>query len=884
MKIKRLNLIKLLTIFSTSVLVILAGMTGVVIAQDEPVIEEIVIRGVRGSLSKAMSIKRNSDGIKEALVAEDIANFPDLNIGEALQRLTGITVERPDGGSQTTAQGEGAAINMRGLGPSFTRVEINGMTATNAGQERGFGFNLLASELFSTALVSKSLSSQDNEGGLAGTVQLTTYRPLDYSERIVRVSPKLTYGELTEEVNTGVSLLYADQYNDGRGGLSIGLSWSDTDRREDIADVSNWDLLRDSMRGNFNLLTPEEQADIQGLLIPRDPRIIVNNRNHERLNLTATLQFEPNDKLLITIDNIWAKIEHTGEQARNDFPIEGFPGTFVPLDLQREGNRFISGTFPEESHFMRVLAYDYGNESELQQHVLSAEWQATDSLLIRPHAGYSKSVEDWYRWNSFDIRSPMTAIFYRSEGDFTTFEPVIGDPSDTSLYTKISRIRDRPDRADDEEFSLKLDNTWITGLDMIESVDFGVRWAERSKEFKAYDGRANLSGVNVNPAEFLRSDSFDVDRAPGALPDRILSVNFDELMAAVAPNGFDIPELMQARYDVEEETLAFYAQAKFDFEAISGNVGLRYVSTDQESKGFQRVTPEGGGTELLPASFSNDYNEFLPSVNLRWDISDDWILRFSYYRSLTRPALSDIQPARNFDAFDGGSGTAGNPELDPFTADNFDFGVEWYFAEDALISATYFRKDLNGLVERTVEEVVVTDPFTDQSLRINLRRPVNGQDAEIDGFELSLQTPFFFLPEPFSNAGVVLNYTGTDSKATFIDTADIRRTQLPGLSDSTYNVIVYYDSGKWNARAAYNWRSDYLLAVSGSGGQPLNRDDYGQLDFSGTLNIMDNLSVTLDIINLLDDQVISFSSNDEELVKGVIETGRQFILGLNYQF
>lgn len=884
MKFERLNLVKLLTIFSTLVLLVLYGTTRIVIAQDDPVIEEIVIKGVRGSLSKAISIKRNSDGIKEALVAEDIANFPDLNIGEALQRLTGITVERPDGGSQTTAQGEGAAINMRGLGPSFTRVEINGMTATNTGQERGFGFNLLASELFSAALVSKSLSSQDNEGGLAGTVQLTTYKPLDFSERIIRVSPQLTYGELTEEVNGRGSLLYADQYNDGRAGLSIGISWSDTDRREDIADVSNWDYLRDSMRGNFNLLTPEEQADIQDLLIPRDPRIIVNDRDHERFNITGTLQFEPSDKLLITIDNIWAKIEHTGQQARNDFPIEGFPGTFVPDDLQREGHRFISGTFPEESHFMRVLGYDYGNESELQQHVLSAEWQVTEGLLIRPHAGYSKSVEDWYRWNSFDIRSPMTAIFYRSDGDFTTFEPAIGDPSDTSLYTRISRIRDRPDYAEDEEFSLKLDNSWTTGLDMIGSVDFGIRWAERSKKFKAFDGRANLSGINVNPAGFLRSDSFNVDRAPDALPDRILSVNFGELMSAVAPNGFDIPERMEARYDVEEETLALYAQADFDFDAISGNVGLRYVSTDQKSKGFQRVTPEGGRTELLPASFSNDYDEFLPSVNLRWDISDDWVLRFSYYRSLTRPALSDIQPARNFDAFDGGSGTAGNPELNPFTANNFDFGIEWYFAEDALLSATYFRKDLNGLVERTIEEVIVTDPFTDQQLRINLRRPVNGEDAEIDGFELSLQTPFFFLPEPFSNAGVVLNYTGTDSKATFIDTADIRRTQLPGLSDSTYNVILYYDSERWNARAAYNWRSDYLLAVSGSGGQPLNRDDYGQLDFSGTLNIMDNLNVTLDIINLLDDQVISFSSNDDELVKGVIETGRQFILGLNYQF
>ena len=878
---------KALFILATSILIghpLAWSSEGESQSEADTVLEEVVVYGVRSSLSKALDIKRGSDGIKEALVAEDIANFPDLNMGEALQRLTGITVERPDGGSQTTAQGEGAAINMRGLGPSFTRVEINGMTATNTGQERGFGFNLLASELFSTAVVSKSLSARDNEGGLAGTVQLATYKPFDYSSRIVRVSPQLNYGELSGKTDARASMLYADRNGDGTVGLSVGFAWSDTNRREDIADVSNWDFLRDSMRGNFALLSAAEQAEIQDLLIPRDPRIIVNDRKHERFNLTATLQFKPSDSVLVTLDNIWAKIDHTGEQARNDFPIEGFPGTFVPADLQRSGHRFISGTFPEASHFMRVLGYDYGNESELQQHALSVDWQATERLLVRPHVGYSKSVEDWYQWNSFDIRSPMTEIFYRSEGDFTTFQPAIGDPSDTSLYTRISRIRNRPDRADDEEISFKVDNTWTVGTPAITSVDFGVRWAQREKAYRSYDGRANLSGVTANPAQFLRGDSFDVDRAPEALPDRILSVDFDGLMGAVAPNGFEIPERQEARYDVKEKALAFYAQANFDFEAISGNVGLRYVSTDQSSSGFQRVTPVGGPTELLPATFSNEYDELLPSANLRWDVHEDWVLRFSYYRSLTRPALSDIQPARNFDAFDGGNGTAGNPGLNPFTSDSFDVGVEWYFAEDALLSATYFRKNLNGLVERTIEQVVVEDPFTGQQLRINLSRPVNGEDAEVDGFELSFQSPFSFLPAPFNNAGIVLNYTATDSKATFIDTADIRRTQLPGLSDSTYNAILYYDTEKWNVRAAYNWRSDYLLAVSGSGGQPLNRDDYGQLDLSATVNFRENLSLSLDVINLLDDQVISFSSNDPELVKGVIETGQQFVLGLNYQF
>ena len=847
---------------------------------DVNVLDVIVVKGVRGALQESLAIKRDNKEFVDALVAEDFAEFPDSNLGEALQRIPGVTVDRNDGGSRTNAVGEGSTINLRGLGPNFTRTEINGFTASNPGQDRGFGFNVLSSDLFAAAEVRKSLNASDNEGGLAGTVNLKTYRPFDFDERVFSLSARGTYNGLADEVSPAGTAIFVDQFAGGRFGIAAGVTFNRTDPEENIADVSNWDFLRDSLRGNFDLLSPQEQEAIEDVVIPRDPRIIVNTRDQERLNATLTLQARPVENFTITFDNIYAHVDHTGRQIRNDYPIEGFPATFVPADLVTDGDAFVSGTFPAESHFARIIDYDYDVQTELYQGIISAEWRASDRLAVSAGAGYSVAEEDFRRWNSFDIRSGPTDIFYEVVGDFTTFDVAVGDPQDPGAYTVLSRIRDRPDFDQDEELSARVDFVWTPGIRFIDSIEFGARWAEREKKFRSFDGRADLDGSLTDLAPFLTVFDFDVNGAPAEYPTSIIGVeDFVSLQDAADPDGFDVPEREEARYDVTEETIAGYALANFDFGRLSGNVGVRVVTTDQRSVGFQVA-----GGDLQPASFDNDYTFALPSLNAKWDITDDLVGRFAVYRSLTRPELTDIQPARNFDTFDGGNGTSGNPELDPFTATNIDVGLEWYFGEGALFSVSYFRKDLNGLIERVVEEETVTDNVTGESFTVNLSRPINGEDAKVNGVEIGLQTPFFFLPAPFDNAGFLANATFTDSEATFIDDTDIRSSSLPGLSDSSYNIILYYDASPVAVRLAYNWRSDHLLSVSGSGGNPVSRDDYGQLDFASSYDLNDRLSFTFDVLNLTNEQIRSFSFERTELAKGLIQTGRRYTFGLNYRF
>lgn len=841
--------------------------------QEEESIEEIVVTGsIRGSLAGALDMKRGSEEFVDGLVAEEFAKFPDNNLGEALQRIPGIVVDRNDGGSQTNAIGEGNTINVRGLGSNFTRTEINGVTATNPGQQRGFGFNVLASELFQSVLVQKSLNASDNEGGLAGTVTLNTYRPLSINERVIVLTPKTTYSDLAGETSPAGTLIYADKTDDNRLGVAFVLNHTTTAPQENSVNVANWDFLRDSMRANFGALTPAEQSQYANTKIPRDPRILVNKRDHTRANIALTLEAQVNDRFTIAFDNLYADLDHSGQQTRNDFPIEGFPATFLPRDLEANGDQFISGTFPAASHFMRILDYEYDVQSSLYQGILSATWDVNDNLTVAPRLGYS-TAEEHFEWNDFDVRSGSTDIFYRFDGQFVTWDPAIGNPADPSLYSRLARVRNRPDTDQDDEFSFDLDFDWAMGNGPWTSMEFGLRMSNRDKVFRDFDGRAALDGSLTDLSPYITVNDFKFNGATAGVPTHYLALDFDGIRQAAAPNGFNVATRPLSNYDISEDTVAAYVMGNFDFERIGGNIGVRFVNTDQSSVGSQRV-----GGVISPANFESDYSFVLPSMNLKWDVNDDLVGRLAVYRSLTRALLTDIAPGRTLENFDGGNGTAGNPDLDPFTATNVDIGLEWYFAEEAAFTAAFFRKGLNGLIERIVDEVQVVDPGSGQTITINLSHPVNGDSAEVTGFEFGVQSPFSAAAGPLSNAGFVLNATLTDSKAEFTNTADLRSSRLPGLSEESFNAIVYYDAEEFSARLAYNWRSEFLQSVSGSGGNPISRDDYGQLDFSSTWSINDQLDMNFDVLNVTNEQLEVFTFLDERFRAGTSDTGRRYLL------
>lgn len=852
----------------------------VAIAQDNGVADGsgdgnvIVVSGIRQSLGEAIDIKAQSTEFVDALVAEDIAEFPDANLAEALQRIPGITVDRSEGPDQSNAIGEAGTINLRGLGPNFTRAEINGMTATTAGQQRGFGFNILASEVFAAAVVKKSLTAKDNEGGLAGSVNLRTYRPFDQSGRLASVSVRGNYIEESNSFTPAATLVFSDKFAGDTFGIAAAVNFDRTKPRDLSVDALNFDYLRDRTGADPSV------GDIQ---YPRGPRIIENDRKQNRLTATLTFQAQAADNLLLTFDNLYGSVDHTGVQNRQGLSFLSGSSS-VPTDIVAEDDVLLSATFDTGRPTSSLINYEYDIQSRIYQGIITAEWQATDSLTITPSFGYSTAKEDFRKWDQIILLSPEAPVELGTIGDFTYFLTEAGEIDDPSIYTNLFAVRNRPDKDKDTESSARLDAQWESAGGPISSLEAGVRWGREKKTFDAYDGRGTISTSITDFSPYIVSNHFDFDGAPSQIPTNILGFDYAALRAASGTDNIVADRLDEASYEVIEESLAGYAMANFDFDRLTGNLGVRLVNTKQSSIGVQRVVASDGSFELLPADFKNEYFYALPSFNARFEAADNLVARFAIYRSLTRPDLTDIQPSRRIPNFEGGNGTSGNPELDPFTATNIDLGLEWYFAEDALVNVAVFRKTLNGLVERVTEEVQVTDPVSGQTFNVFLSRPINGESARVEGLEVGLQTPFSFLPGLLQHTGMVVNATFTDSKATFIDEGDLRNTTLPGLSKKSFNLIGYYDDGRFSARAAYNWRGDYLLQVSGSGGQPVSRDAYGQLDLSFGFNASDNLSFHLDVLNVTDEQIKSYSSLSERFPKALLQSGRRVTVGASYRF
>jgi len=259
--------------------------------------DQIVVTGYRGSLNAALDIKRDSVTPVDAILAEDVADFPDLNLAEAIQRIPGVSIDR-DGG-------EGRTITVRGLNPDFTRVRINGMEtlSTTGGTDssggtnrgRGFDFNIFASELFQSIRVSKAPTPDQEEGSLGAIVDLQTGKPLSYGELVIAGNVQGQWNDMAKKVNPRFSGLISDVFADGTIGVLVSVAYTQRDIVEEGFSAVRWD--------NADAFSNEASfPGVANAFHPRIPRYGKLVSDQERLGITATLQFEPTDATQIDID------------------------------------------------------------------------------------------------------------------------------------------------------------------------------------------------------------------------------------------------------------------------------------------------------------------------------------------------------------------------------------------------------------------------------------------------------------------------------------------------------------------------------------------------------------------------------------------------------
>ncbi|TCK48333.1 TonB-dependent receptor [Xanthomonas vasicola] len=570
--------------------------------------------------------------------------------------------------------------------------------------------------------------------------------------------------------------------------------------------------------------------------------------------------------------------------------MQGLPGIQV-----NSRNEFVNGSFqnvPTESNTSLTERH-----SVTTDYSVGAKWTVNEKLTLSTDFQYVDATTTGTRYilSTGQATSPQFNVDFRGDLPRLSVTDASGAEGYLADVNNYSGWRYHLDNKDDNkgtEFAWRSDMDLAFDSDFVRSFKAGVRYTDRDAETKGNIYRfmcinncagAPFSqypgiGVMTNPiTDFFRGESHAF--GPTLTASDAAVANYQQTLAAFGATPLEFaPNNINTQ---NEKTYAAYGVLRFGVDGnipFDGNIGVRVVRTKVGSQGVRTgADAEGGG--LIPVDAQQTYTDVLPSLNLRWMLSDQLQWRFAASRGISRPTFDKLNP--NLSLSTGSSngastftGTAGNPGLEAVKADQFDTALEWYFGQGSMMYGTLFYKKVEGFIANAVFNEV----YDGQVWQIT--RPVNGDAGKIRGAELGYTQFFDFLPGWLSGFGLQTNYTYVDSEApspTATDTNGQSLTvPLEGLSKNSYNAILSYETSRFQGRVAYNWRSDWLVttAGNGTGNLPVYNKGFGQLDASLRFNINDVWSISLDGVNLLDTRRESYLGTESRYRDFVINDRR----------
>lgn len=873
-----------------------------ILAQDggEAVLEEVVVvASYRGSLERSLDLKRDAIGFRESIVAEDIGKFPDLNLAESLQRIPGIAITRDNG--------EGQQVTLRGLGPQFTRVQLNGMSISSSAiggtdqrtRGREFDFDIFPSELFNRIDVSKTPTADLEEGGIAGTMSLRAAKPFDFDGFEAAVSIQGSYNDLADSADPRLHVLVSNEYE--TWGWILQGAYSERSVQVEGSSSVDWTTPGTSpLDLNFpvdsNITDPADQAALESVLFPRLPRTEFQQTERERIGFAGALAFRPSDETEFGVDVLYAQLDRETFRSNLDAVFRTQSDIEV-IDITTSNGALSTGTFRNVER--RSESREVIDSTDVLQIAFNGSHHFSDAFSAEALVGFAESEFDNPRVTTWLFQAVDTEVTLDFTGDprlpsITT--PV--DLSDASSYTTAA-LRIRPENIQDESFTARVD--FELG-DEESNLHFGLGLTEYEKDrFQSRNDRAvtlpdagaysrllpvsNIASDIGNNGQF--PSVYHVADVPVANTTQFLATTGEMVTAPGLSNAGVISE--NETWKVEESTLAAYVAGNIETELLgkelSVNAGVRLVQTDQTAAGFSN------GESV---SIENDYTDVLPSVSLKLGLSDDMVVRVSAAQTMTRPSLASLAPNTSVDI--GNTGNGGNPKLQPFRATQIDLGWEWYFEEGGILSMGAFYKNISGFIVSEAEEIPLRDlgipldsldPQGFEGVTLDtlftVTRPVNSRDpADLTGLEFVIQKPLNGIVE---GLGVIANYTYVTSEVEALSGAVAITTTLPGLSENSFNLTAYYENEKFSGRLSYNWRDEFVQSsnIRDRTGLLRTRDTAGFLDLSASYNLNDNISLTLEGINLLDTEEYTFVGRPD-LFNRFIHTGPQWFFGVRANF
>lgn len=927
--------------------------------------EIIEVRGIRGALGRAMDSKREAGGVVDSISAEDIGKFPDTNLAESLQRITGVAIDR--------SGGEGQLITVRGFGPQFNTVLVNGRQMASENQSRAFSFDTIASELVKRLDVHKTYTASMQSGGIGSTVNVTTARPFDINGFKIAGSIKDVYDENSEENTPQVSAFITHTFSDKSLGVLFALSHQERETRLNQAQIDGW--LENV--GVPNPQTESGQAYTGNIFSPRNYDHQVTTEQRTRTNANLVIQYAPVDNLTVTVDTLYSDfdVETDTTSYGHWFTAPNLEGFGEDGGATVDSNGTVIDLYQEVGLSTDMHAKKFDRLTESSSLGLNFDWDVNDNLNMQFDISHSSAerVANNGRGDQLSLIGyanrvrfqvdhsvlPYASEFASANADIYSGQQAMneslpdGDPNKISfdplspIYQEPAGVENHIDSAnsrahvmlrrgwavEDSVDQFRWNSTWLADGDRgLAAVKFGAMYSSETKNLDRWDNEG--AGIHCTFCGYFDTPNMDAFSqyvfnagsdflgdvsGSGRMPTSWLAhdgeANFSFLETYSAINGneinFDAVKRNKS-FEITEETISLYVE--FDFETelagmpLSATAGFRYEASDVDVDGTDEPVTELvilDKTEMLAhfgaaesISKSSSYETILPNLRVKLDINDDVVARFGASQTITRPTLDSLSPVTVIGTTRQGNNltsSSGDPALEPFTSNNLDLSLEWYYSDANYLSVGYFRKNVANFILNVAEALafeladgsLLTDPSTgtdvdnpdaaDEIAIFTNTLPNNSESAIVDGWEVAIQHTFE------SGFGLIANATLVDGDAE-LDAADISQVfALTGLSDS-YNLISFYENGPFQIRLAYNWRDSFVQSLTQSNGDGVTIvEAYAQLDASGSYALNDNISLFFEGINLTEEYVHKRGRFANQLLL-VEDSGRRFAFGVRGSF
>lgn len=863
-------------------------------------VEPVVVTGIRGSLQQSITQKKDNDNMVEVITAEDIGKMPDKNIADSLQRVPGVTISSASAGEGGFDEND--RVSLRGTNPSLTQTMINGhmigsgdwFVLNQVGTVgRSVSYSLLPSELVKQVIVRKSAQADLVEGGVAGTVDIITRKPLDFRNALtVEASAGAVYADLPRKTDPQFSALFNWKNEAGTMGIMLqAFSQQRHLRRDGVETLGYGTIAPGSAIATSN-------PDLAGVDYPNAIGSVLFEQKRERTGGMITFQIKPTTE--------------------TSFELSGFQSDLKAWNYNRNYLIWTSHILNGGAGQAPDAGYQVRNNT-----LTSAQWTPIDGSqyvivdqLLRPGAKATTNfinLDGSWRRGGLSVSTKIGSS--RGKGETPTQAVFEGDVLNTGARYALHGLGSAPDSGvlagNPASFAgTKLD--WIFGASPARTND-SEDWAQLDSEYRPDDGAISSFKFGVRAAKHGRDTTF-IAQGPLWSADPFAAANLPAWNGQTYPSNFGRglsggflrnvwqldPRVLEAwgntysnrdplareyfasEFSMNEKNLAAYGMMSFGGDRWSGNLGLRFVQTKEHVLTNVAIpgsvcdvqkpcSVAGAVTTSAFGSFyrkpvDNTYNDFLPSLNLRYELSRDMMARFAVARTMARPDFSALGGSISLDDTNN-TGNGGNPNLKPIRSTNFDASLEWYFAPRSLLSANVFHMDLQNYVGYGVSEAQYYNERTHSFQTYRISSPVNSK-GRVSGFELGYQHSFA------SGFGINANYT-------YADGSESGGRPLVGNSKNTYNIGAYFENERINARIAYTFRSSFFNGLDRSTAQ--YQGDTGTLAASLGYKLSDKLSLSLDMMNL-NNPVLKYYAKNQDQPTAFYSNGRQFYLTLRGKF